>query len=247
MVASSSNLMLLNATWSTNTSIKALKSMHRFLSIPLSEPSMPDIFSCGTAGTAASFDHQKVNKDFTKKISTCTTSTTIQKKKNHHEQDVNVLLGRRLNEVKKNLFFQLNLPSTSSQKEEEEYSGRTAATASSTCVSSPEEEEGEEIFFGMETTKLSPRIMMFYQDEDDDDDDDDEDIMMMNMAPSSASRLSFYNQEQKEEVTPDVNKNTPSSASNTTLSLLTGIALSLASPVSDDTKDDDDDDDDSDI
>mmetsp|Transcript_39927 Transcript_39927/g.44607 ORF Transcript_39927/g.44607 Transcript_39927/m.44607 type:complete len:141 (+) Transcript_39927:1-423(+) len=86
--------------------------------------------------------------------------------------------------------------------------------------------------------------MMFYQDEDDDDDDDDEDIMMMNMAPSSASRLSFYNQEQKEEVTPDVNKNTPSSASNTTLSLLTGIALSLASPVSDDTKDDDDDDDD---
>mmetsp|Transcript_42703 Transcript_42703/g.47733 ORF Transcript_42703/g.47733 Transcript_42703/m.47733 type:complete len:121 (+) Transcript_42703:587-949(+) len=70
--------------------------------------------------------------------------------------------------------------------------------------------------------------------------------MMMNMAPSSASRLSFYNQEQKEEVTPDVNKNTPSSASNTTLSLLTGIALSLASPVSDDTKDDDDDDDDGD-
>merc|ERR1712194_19709 len=58
----------------------------------------------------------------------------------------------------------------------------------------------------------------------------------------SASRLSFYNQQEVEEeeevvveVTPDVNHNTPSSASN--LSLLTGIALSLASPVSDDTKD----------
>merc|ERR1712161_45048 len=64
---------------------------------------------------------------------------------------------------------------------------------------------------------------------------------MMNMAPLSASRLSFYNQQQVEEevvveVTPDVNHKTSASASN--LSLLTGIALSLASPVSDDTKDD---------
>merc|ERR1712161_102545 len=95
-------------------------------------------------------------------------------------------------------------------------------------------------FFGMETTKLSPRIMMFYQD-DDDDDDDEEDMTMMNMAPSSASRLSFYHQEQKEEEeevdTPAaVNQKAPSSVSN--LSLLTGIALSLASPVSDETKDD---------
>merc|ERR1712238_420525 len=110
-------------------------------------------------------------------------------------------------------------------------------------------------------TKLSPRIiMMFYQDDDEDDDydeDDEEDMTMMNMAPSSASRLSFYHQEQKEEEevdTPaDVNQKAPSSVSN--LSLLTGIALSLASSVSDETKDDnhdhdtndnDDDDDDDD-
>merc|ERR1712161_50447 len=59
---------------------------------------------------------------------------------------------------------------------------------------------------------------------------------MMNMAPLSASRLSFYNQqevveeEEVVEVAPHVNHNTPSSASN--LSLLTGIALSLASAVS---------------
>merc|ERR1719491_1266431 len=69
----------------------------------------------------------------------------------------------------------------------------------------------------------------------------------MMMAPSSASRLLLYNQEQEEqeeEVTPDVNHNTPSSAFN--LSLLTNIALSLASPVSNDTKDDHDDDDDDD-
>merc|ERR1712238_150296 len=62
------------------------------------------------------------------------------------------------------------------------------------------------------------------------------------MAPSSASRLSFYHQEQKKEEeevdTPaDVNQKAPSSVSN--LSLLTGIALSLASPVSDEKKDDD--------
>merc|ERR1712238_596264 len=172
------------------------------------------------------------------------TSTPIQKKKNDHEQhDVNVHLGNRLNEVKKDLFFKLNLPSS---QQEEESSGRTATTASSssTCMSSSEEEEQEEeSFFGMETTKLSPRIMMFYQDDDEDDDDDDddeEDMTMMNMAPSSASRLSFYHQEQKEEEevdTPaDVNQKAPSSVSN--LSLLTGIALSLASPVSDETKDD---------
>merc|ERR1712238_64547 len=112
----------------------------------------------------------------------------------------------------------------------------TATTvSSSTCMSSPDEEQEEENFFGMETTNLSPRIMMFYQN-----DDDDEDMMMMHRAPLSASRSSFYNQEQEQEVevTPDVTHNTPSSASN--LALLAGIALSLASPVSDDTKDDHD-------
>merc|ERR1712238_291522 len=102
-------------------------------------------------------------------------------------------------------------------------------------------------------TKLSPRIMMFYQDDDDEDDDDDdddeEDMTMMNMAPSSASRLSFYHQEQKKQQqevdTPAaVNQKAPLSASN--LSFLTGIALSLASPVSDETKDDDHDDHDDD-
>jgi len=226
----------LNATWSTNTSIEALKSMNRFLSIPLSAPTMPDIFSCNGGGATTSFDHQKLNKDFTKKMST-TNSTSIKKKNHHHEQhDVNLHLGKRLNEVKKDLFFKLNLPSSSSPQKEDGSSGRTTATASSTCMS-PEEEVEEESFFGMETTKLSPRIMMFYQDDDEDDDDDDDDILMM--APSSASRLSFYNQVEQEET--DVT-NAPSAAAN--LSLLTDIALSLATPVSDNDNDGQDDKDD---
>jgi len=242
----------LNATWSTNTSMEALQAMHRFLSIPLSAPTMPDLFSC-IGGGATSFDHQKANMDFTKKMSSTTTaSAPIQKKKNpRHEQepDVNVHLGNRLSEVKNDLFFKLNLPSSSPLTHKEDtYTATTVS--SSTCMSSPDEEQEEENFFGMETTNLSPRIMMFYQedddDEDDDDDDDDEDMMMMHRAPLSASRLSFYNQEQEQEVevTPDVTHNTPSSASN--LALLAGIALSLASPVSDDVKDDHDHDNDDD-
>merc|ERR1712238_386725 len=108
----------LNATWSTNTSMEALQSMHRFLSIPLSAPTMPDLFCCGTTGTGAtSFDHQEAKMDFTKKMSSSpTASAPIQKKKNpHHEQepDVNVHLGNRLSEVKNDLFFKLNLPSSS--------------------------------------------------------------------------------------------------------------------------------------
>jgi len=54
-----------NAIWSTNTSMKGLQSIYRFLSIPLTAPTMPDIFSCtggGSTGTTTT---------------TTTTSTTI--------------------------------------------------------------------------------------------------------------------------------------------------------------------------
>lgn len=90
-----------NATWSTNTSVEALKSMHRLFSILLSAPKILDIFSCTYGGgDTTSYDHQKGNTDFTKKMNTCTTSKHITKKNHCHGQDENVHLGKGLNEVK---------------------------------------------------------------------------------------------------------------------------------------------------
>merc|ERR1712238_29792 len=109
------------------------QSIHRFLSIPLTVPTMPDIFSCtggnstGTTSTTTtttsttSFNHQKWKKDFTKKKmnTTSTISTPIQKNHHHHhhhehDDSVHFHLKRRLKEVKKDLFFHLNLPSSKS-------------------------------------------------------------------------------------------------------------------------------------
>merc|ERR1712238_588747 len=155
--------------------------------------------------------------------------------------------GKRLSEVKKDLFFQLQLPSSIPQQEDMYGSERTPTTAvslSSTCLSQEGTTE-EEDFFGMmettTTTTLAPRIMMFYQDDTEDETkdemDDDHDIIM-NMS-SSASTFSFYKQEQEQDDSTDIVTitHTPSpvsaSASSTTkLSSLVDIALSLgSSPV----------------
>merc|ERR1712238_136524 len=106
------------------------------------------------------------------------TSTPINKDHHHHhyhhEHDVNLLVGRRLREIKEELLFKLTFPSPTQEekRKEEECSGRTSATASSSCMS--QEEVDKSFDFEMETTQLSPRIMMFYHDDDRKEEEEEE-------------------------------------------------------------------------
>merc|ERR1712238_215486 len=152
--------------------------------------------------------------------------------------------GKRLSEVKKDLFFQLQLPSSIPQQEDmygPERTPTTAVSLSSTCLSQEGTTE-EEDFFGMmettTTTTLAPRIMMFYQDDNEDelkDDMKDDGDIVMNVS-SSASKLSFSKREQEQDDSTDVVTitHTPSPATSpatTKLSSLVAIALSLGSSL----------------